>query len=81
MEPERRPVTQHQPTVNLACMDAPEHEQLEELAGRLDAVELAMARLDTGSYGTCTMCGAELEADLLERDPLIDRCAACTTKS
>lgn len=49
---------------------------LERLNADLDGVEVALGRLDTGEYGRCEVCGAEIEADRLEARPVEARCAA-----
>lgn len=47
-------------------------DELGALEADLDAVEVALRRLDDGSYGTCERCGAPLPA--LDEDPLARRC-------
>jgi RNA polymerase-binding transcription factor DksA len=42
----------------------------------LAAVDEAIAALDAGTYGTCAVCAAPLSADLLQADPVAQRCAA-----
>jgi RNA polymerase-binding transcription factor DksA len=49
--------------------------RLEEIEVELAAVEATLRRLDEGRYGTCEVCGAALEADALEADPLTARCS------
>jgi DnaK suppressor protein len=49
--------------------------RLEEIEVELGAVEATLRRLDDGRYGTCEVCGAALEADVLEADPLATRCS------
>lgn len=41
---------------------------------QLAQVERALARLDDGTYGTCSVCGSEIGADRLEAIPATDRC-------
>lgn len=48
---------------------------LDEIAGDLEAVEAALARLDDGTFGRCATCGAEIAADELARNPLMTACA------
>lgn len=48
---------------------------LDGIAGDLEAVDAALARLDDGTFGCCTYCGGEIAADELARDPLITVCA------
>jgi RNA polymerase-binding transcription factor DksA len=40
-------------------------------------VELALARLDAGTYFQCESCGAPLEDEALAADPTRRRCARC----
>lgn len=47
---------------------------LERADATLSAVELALRRLDDGSYGTCEVCCAELSAGELEAAPALSRC-------
>jgi hypothetical protein len=49
---------------------------LVELEADLDAVGLALAALDDGSYGTCAVCGSPLAADALAADPVRRTCDA-----
>jgi RNA polymerase-binding transcription factor len=56
----------------------------EDRAGVLDTieadladVELALARLDAGTYDTCEACGASLADAFLAGAPTVRRCAAC----
>ena len=45
--------------------------------GLLDEVELALSRLDDGTYGRCESCGAAIsDTDLAER-PLVRECRTC----
>jgi RNA polymerase-binding transcription factor DksA len=43
----------------------------------LDDVELALTRLDDGTYGQCVTCGAAIEDARLAAEPTIRTCAAC----
>lgn len=38
----------------------------------------ALARIDEGSYGTCTVCGGRIAPARLTLVPEADRCAKCT---
>jgi RNA polymerase-binding transcription factor DksA len=56
----------------------------EERAGLLDTietdladVELALARLDAGTYDVCEACGATLADDVLAAAPTSRRCTDC----
>jgi DnaK suppressor protein len=48
---------------------------LDRIARDLDAVEVAMRRLDDFTYGLCERCGAMIGEDELERNPLAATCA------
>jgi DnaK suppressor protein len=52
-------------------------ELLANLRQDLDDVEVAMKRLDEGTYGHCEVCGTALPADHLEARPAARRCPAC----
>lgn len=43
----------------------------------LDEVDLALARLDDGSYGRCESCGTIIADDRLAEIPTARTCAAC----
>jgi RNA polymerase-binding transcription factor DksA len=43
----------------------------------LSGVELALARLGTGTYFTCESCGAPLSDDVLAASPITRRCGNC----
>jgi RNA polymerase-binding transcription factor DksA len=45
----------------------------DEVAANLDGVELALARLDAGTYWTCETSGAPLPDELLRDDPTLRR--------
>lgn len=47
---------------------------LEQVRAELDAVEAALARLDSGSYGSCEVCEAPIGHDRQVADPLLTRC-------
>ncbi|MDQ2729551.1 MAG: hypothetical protein M3Y91_17195, partial [Actinomycetota bacterium] len=47
---------------------------LDTLARDLGDVEVALQRLDEGSYGTCEACGTELHADVVVAFPATRRC-------
>jgi len=56
--------------------DAPGDERAEAVRLRveLDDVEVALERLDAGTYGTCQVCGTELADGELERQPQARLC-------
>lgn len=43
-------------------------------------LEVARMRLDGGTYGTCTDCGAEVPLERLRANPAAIRCVACQTR-
>jgi DnaK suppressor protein len=44
-------------------------------------VQAALARLDAGTFGTCTSCGAHISAARLRARPVTDLCIACKTEA
>ena len=48
---------------------------LQVTIGEIDA---ALARIEAGSYGTCTQCGAAIPDERLELRPFAGRCVACS---
>jgi DnaK suppressor protein len=44
---------------------------------RLAEVDSALERLETGSYGTCESCGAEIPSERLLARPVARRCVRC----
>ncbi len=46
----------------------------------LSAVEAALIRLNDGSYGTCSDCGAPIGWPRLNAQPTAERCIACQEK-
>ncbi len=49
--------------------------RLERIDAELTGVEAALRRLDDGSYGTCEVCAAPLDAAALAAAPLTTRCS------
>ncbi len=43
----------------------------------LDEVELALARLDDGTYGRCEACGEPIADDRLTEHPIVRTCDRC----
>ncbi|MDP3700611.1 MAG: TraR/DksA family transcriptional regulator [Hylemonella sp.] len=50
-------------------------------SAELDAVDAALKRIETGSYGVCTDCGVDIPAARLHAAPETSRCIACQDKS
>jgi hypothetical protein len=57
--------------------DAVPDDTLDTVESGLDEVELALARLDAGTYGRCESCGAPLPEGVLAVAPTTRRCEAC----
>lgn len=80
---ERRPVELDQQSVGrLSRMDALQVQAMaqaveERRRGRLQLIEAALGRLDSGEYGFCTDCGEDIPAKRLEIDPTTTRCVDC----
>jgi len=45
--------------------------------GHFENISNALSRLDQGSYGWCTRCGAPIQAELLAEMPWADWCLSC----
>ena len=48
---------------------------------RIEAIEAAIARLDTGDFGRCRHCGATIGADRLAARPSTTVCIGCASRS
>lgn len=44
---------------------------------RLDSIERAISRLDTGTFGVCQSCGEDIDADRLAALPSAEQCIDC----
>jgi RNA polymerase-binding transcription factor DksA len=49
---------------------------LSQVSSELDAVEAALERLESGSAGTCEICGVEIDPEQMRARPLASRCPA-----
>ncbi len=47
---------------------------MERIEAELSGVEVALRRLDEGTYGTCETCEAGLAPAAITADPLTTRC-------
>ncbi|WP_394201093.1 TraR/DksA family transcriptional regulator [Shewanella waksmanii] len=47
---------------------------------QLTKLDAAYCQLDIGMYGLCADCESEIEAERLAKDPLEQRCAACSAE-
>jgi len=45
--------------------------------GELAGINRALARIAAGTYLSCSVCGADIDARRLEAVPYADRCARC----
>ena len=52
---------------------------LDSLETDLAEVELALARLDAGTYDTCEICGGPIADEVLVRAPTTRHCASCAS--
>jgi DnaK suppressor protein len=50
-------------------------------SAELDAIDAALRRIDEGSFGVCTDCGAEIPAARLHAAPETLRCIRCQEKT
>jgi RNA polymerase-binding transcription factor DksA len=57
--------------------DADRAHRLDTIESDLADVELALARLEAGTYETCEVCSGVLTDDVLAVTPAARRCAAC----
>jgi len=61
-----------------AASDEESHRSaVDAVDGLLDEVELALARLDDGTYGRCEACGAPIDDDRLAALPIVRTCERC----
>ena len=74
---------------NNAAIDADAAEQFghettmamqEEIDRKLGEVDRALARIESGDYGTCPSCGAMIDTDRLTVDPTAEYCVSCQQK-
>lgn len=52
----------------------------DQLELQLDQVDAALARIKSGTYGTCTECGGEIEKERLDANPSASTCTNCMNK-
>jgi RNA polymerase-binding transcription factor DksA len=50
-----------------------------DLQVTLAEIDAALARIDAGTYGSCTGCGTAIPEERLELRPFASRCVACTS--
>ena len=51
-----------------------------EAAERITAIDAALGRIDTGTYGVCVVCGRPIPAGRLEARPTATTCVACVVR-
>jgi DnaK suppressor protein len=49
-----------------------------DLKETIEEIDNALARIDEGTYGRCTGCGAEIPGERLELRPFASTCVACS---
>lgn len=52
-------------------------QQRSQAQGRLRMIEMALTRIEEGSFGTCMLCGEEIKARRLEALPWASNCIHC----
>lgn len=74
---------------NNAAVDADAVEQFghetavamrEEIERKLNETERALARVESGEYGTCAGCSKMIDTDRLTVDPTAEYCVSCQQK-
>ena len=53
---------------------------IESIMGMLADVDGALAKIEDGSYGTCSECGKEIGSDRLQYRPASQFCVDCKSK-
>ena len=66
----------------LSRMDALQGQQMAQASERrrkemLTRIEGALRRIENGDYGTCFVCGEDIDTDRLNIDPTATRCIGC----
>lgn len=51
-----------------------ERGSLDDIVRLVEQVDAALRRMDTGTYGTCSVCGESIEETDLERNPFVEYC-------
>lgn len=57
--------------------DVPLEQQAALIASEIGSVNRALARIETGSYGICVLCGGEISPRRLEVRPEASLCIEC----
>jgi len=53
---------------------------VDSLKGQVDDIDTALARIESGTYGTCDHCGDDIGEDRLEFRPASVLCVSCKSK-
>ncbi len=53
---------------------------VDSLKGQLDAVDVALRRVDDETYGTCEICGQPIPSARLQARPASVRCVDCKAR-
>jgi RNA polymerase-binding transcription factor DksA len=51
-----------------------------DLKDTIEQIDAALARIDAGTYGSCTGCGAGIPEERLELRPFAGTCVGCTAR-
>jgi RNA polymerase-binding transcription factor DksA len=51
-----------------------------DLQRTIAEIDAALVRIDAGTYGTCSECGAAIPEERLELRPFAGRCVSCTAR-
>lgn len=62
------------------ALDAVDMAQTLRDDGELRRIDVALARIANGSYGTCLDCGTDIAPERLRAEPAALRCAACQSR-
>ncbi|HUC02244.1 MAG TPA: TraR/DksA C4-type zinc finger protein [Candidatus Paceibacterota bacterium] len=52
-----------------------------DLKGRLSEIDIALGKIQTGTYGVCEKCGKPIEQEVLDIDPESRFCKSCKLTS
>lgn len=52
----------------------------QDLKNRLDDIDAALSKIQSGRYGICEKCGAAIEAEILDIDPESRFCKRCKSE-
>jgi RNA polymerase-binding transcription factor DksA len=55
--------------------------QADVLDAKLEAIEVALERIESGSYGSCTSCNGEIGEQRLTALPTATTCKSCAAKA